>query len=89
MGYSPLMHIIQTLDQLSEIKSWNCFRELSSGSDIIKQFPTSGQLEDNVDHILIFTILFFDLPIFAVFDEIDDIGVTQLAHCMDFSHDKF
>lgn len=81
-----LMNIVKSFYDLFEIKSGDSLVESSSCCDIVEQLSTGGKLKNNVNHALLASIALFNNSILVVFYQIHYIGVAELTHCVDFSH---
>ena len=84
-----LMYVVKSLNELSEIESCDGFIESSSGSNVVEQFSTSSQFKNNINNVFLFSRCFLDYTVFAVLNQVNNVGVAELTHCVHLSHHQF
>lgn len=80
------VHVVQAINQLPEVKASDRLREAPPQSHVVEELAPRGQLQHNVDHLLLLAALLKHDAVLVVLYQIHNVRVVQLTHRLHLRH---
>ena len=87
MSDTVVVNIVQTINQLSEIEAADSLVESTTSGNVIKELSARCKLKSDANNWVFCSILLFNKCLSGKINHVDNVGMTQVLHGVDFGHD--